>query len=319
MPYHITELSASESVALFRALGSEPRARIVELLADRDMNINELSLALGLAQPSVSKHVQILEEAGLVVSDYLAGPQGMQKRCRRVHERILVEMEGRRRREDGIAEIEVPIGMFAQAETIPTCGLATREKMIGLLDSSLSFFMPERANAEILWTSGGFVEYMFANTLPLTAGVRSIELAMEVASEAPGYENDYPSDLTLWINGIEIGTWTSPGDYGGVRGRLNPHWWTDNMNQHGLLKVWQVDREGTSIDGMTISRVRVDDLGVKPWEPVKVRLGVKPDAPNQGGFTLFGKGFGNYEMDLVLRIAYDPHGEAREEGRGKGV
>ncbi len=308
MPYHITELSASESVALFRALGSEPRARIVELLADGDMNINELSLALGLAQPSVSKHVQILEEAGLVVSDYLAGPQGMQKRCRRVHERILVEMEGRRRREDGIAEIEVPIGMFTHVETRPTCGLATREKMIGLLDSPLSFFMPERANAEIFWTSGGFVEYMFANTLPLTAGVRSIELAMEVSSEAPGYENDYPSDLTVWINGIEVGTWTSPGDYGGVRGRLNPNWWTDNMNQHGLLKVWQVDREGTSIDGITISRVRVDDLDVRPWEPVKVRLGVKSESPNQGGFTLFGKGFGNYEMDLVLRISYDPHG-----------
>ena len=307
MPYHITELSASESVALFRALGSEPRARIVELLADRDMNINELSLALGLAQPSVSKHVQILEEAGLVVSDYLAGPQGMQKRCRRVHERILVEMEGRRRREDGIAEIEVPIGMFAQAEVRPTCGLATREKMIGLLDSPLSFFMPERAGAEILWTAGGFVEYAFANTLPLTAGVRRIELAMEVASEAPGYENEYPSDLTVWVNGIEVGTWTSPGDYGGVRGRLNPHWWTDNMNQHGLMKVWQVDREGTSIDGVALSTVRLDELGIRPWEPVRVRLGVKPDAPNQGGFTLFGRGFGNYEMDLVLRIAYDPH------------
>ena len=95
MPYHITQLSASESVAIFRALGSEPRARIVELLADRDMNINELSLALGLAQPSVSKHVQILEEAGLVVSDYLAGPQGMQKRCRSASTSgILVELEG---------------------------------------------------------------------------------------------------------------------------------------------------------------------------------------------------------------------------------
>lgn len=311
MPYHITQLSAGESVAIFRALGSEPRARIVELLADRDMNINELSVALGLAQPSVSKHVQILEEAGLVASDYLAGPQGMQKRCRRIHERILVEMEGHRRREDGIAEIEIPIGMFTQAEAFPTCGLATREKMIGLLDSPLSFFMPERARAEILWTSGGFIEYVFANTLPLTAAVRSIELAMEVSSEAPGYENDYPSDLTVWINGIEVGTWTSPGDYGGVRGRLNPHWWADNMNQHGLLKVWQVDRENASIDGVAISKVRVDELGIKPWEPVKVRLGVKPDSPNQGGFSLFGKGFGNYEMDLVLRIAYDPHGDGR--------
>ena len=309
MPYHITELSASESVAIFRALGSEPRARIVELLADRDMNINELSVALGLAQPSVSKHVQILEEAGLVKSDYLAGPQGMQKRCRRIHERILVEMEGRRRREDGIAEIEIPIGMFTHAETTPTCGLATREKVIGLLDSPLSFVMPERAKAEILWTSGGFVEYLFANTIPLQASIHGIELAMEVSSEAPGYENDYPSDLTVWMNGIEVGTWTSPGDFGGVRGRLNPHWWTDNMNQNGLLKVWQVDREGASIDGVPLSRVRIDELGIRPREPVKVRIGVKPDARNRGGFTLFGKGFGNYEMDLVLRLAFDPHGE----------
>lgn len=173
-----------------------------------------------------------------MVSDYLAGPRGMQKRCRRVHERILVEMEGRRRREDGIAEIEVPIGMFVQAEAWPTCGLATREKMIGLLDRPLSFFMPGRARAEILWSAGGFVEYAFANTLSLTAAVRRIELAMEVASEVPGYENDDPSDLTVWINGVEVGTWTSPGDHGGVRGRLNPHWWTDNMNQHGLMNVW---------------------------------------------------------------------------------
>ena len=45
---------------------------------------------------------------------------------------------------------------------------------------------------------------------------------------------------------------------------------------------------------------------------------MKPDSPNQGGFTLFGKGFGNYEMDLVLRIVYDPHGEGREDGKGTG-
>src|SRR5436190_13093057 len=94
MPYHIKELSATESVAIFKALASHSRARIIELLSQRDMNINELSAALGIAQPSVTKHVQILEEAGLVVSDYSAGPQGAQKRCRRVHDRLLVEMAG---------------------------------------------------------------------------------------------------------------------------------------------------------------------------------------------------------------------------------
>lgn len=304
MPYHITELSASESVAMFRALGSETRARIIELLADHDMNINELSLALGLAQPSVTKHVQILEEAGLVVSDYLAGPQGMQKRCRRVHDRLLIEMAGRTPRPDCIAEIEMPVGMFSNVEAVPTCGLASREKLIGLLDSPLSFFLPERAHADLLWSSGGYVEYMFANTLPLQATVTALELVMEVGSEAPGYDNNYPSDLTVWINDIEIGTWCCPGDFGGTRGRLNPAWWPDNMNQSGLLKVWQVDHVGASIDGVDMSNVKIAELNIQPWQATRVRIGIKPESIHQGGFTLYGRGFGNYEMDLVLRMTH---------------
>jgi len=304
MPYHIKELSAIESVTLFRALASESRAKIIELLSERDMNINELSSALGLAQPSITKHVQILEEAGLVVSDYLAGPQGMQKRCRRVHDRLVVEMAGRQHKLESVAEIEVPVGMYTLIEAIPTCGLANRERFIGHLDNPVSFYLPERASAQIIWSSGGFVEYVFTNSLPLEADITALDLAMEVCSEAPGYDNNYPSEITVWLNGVEIGTWGSPGDFGGTRGRLNPSWWHDNLNQSGLLKVWQVNSSCTSIDGVRVSGVKVGDLNLKPWETTKVRIGVKPDAKNQGGFTLFGKGFGNYEQDLVLRLHF---------------
>ncbi len=308
MPHHIKEISASESVAVFRALASESRARIIELLAEGDMNINELSLALGLAQPSVTKHVRILEEAGLVVSDYLAGPQGMQKRCRRVHERLIVDMAPKAHITDCVAEIEVPIGMYTHVEAYPTCGLAIREKFIGLIDNPLSFFMPERAKAELLWSSGGFIEYAFANTLPLQATITAVDLAMEISSEAPGYDNNYPSDLTLWVNDIEIGTWTSPGDFGGTRGRLNPQWWPDNMNQHGSLKVWQIDQNCSSIDGVVLSPITIGQLKIQPWQATKIRIGVKPDSPHQGGFTIFGKGFGNYELDLLLRIHHSTAG-----------
>lgn len=310
MPYHIKELSATESVALFRALASKSRARIVELLGERDMNINELSVALGIAQPTVTKHVQILEEAGLVTSDYLAVPQGTQKRCRRVHDRLIVDMSVNAPSQDLVAEIEVPIGMYTHVEAVPTCGLANRERFIGHLDNPVSFYLPERANAEILWSSGGYVEYIFTNSLPLQARVTSVDLSMEIGSEAPGYDNDYPSDVTVWLNDIEVGTWVSPGDLGGMRGRLNPPWWHDNLNQSGFLKVWQIDDAGTSIDGVKLSSVKVGDLHIASWQTIRVRIGVKPDAHNQGGFALFGKGFGNYEQDVVLRLHYEmPHGE----------
>lgn len=306
MPYHIKELSVGASVAIFRALASDARARILEHLAERDMNINELSLALRIAQPSVSKHVQILEEAGLVTSDYLAAPQGTQKRCRRVHDRLIVEMGGGPAHKESLAEIEVPIGMYTGFEGIPTCGLATRERFVGHLDNPASFFLPERADAQILWSSGGYVEYAFTNSLPLEAQITAVDLAVELGSEAPGFNNDYPSDITLWLNGIEVGTWTSPGDLGGTRGRLNPPWWHDNQNQHGALKVWRVDTAGTSVDGLRVSEVNLQSLGIRPWETTRVRIGIKPGARHQGGFTLFGRGFGNYEQDLMLRLHYEP-------------
>ncbi|MCW5942272.1 MAG: helix-turn-helix domain-containing protein [Fimbriimonadaceae bacterium] len=308
MPYHIKELSAVESVAMFRALASESRARIIELLGVRHMNINELSQALKLSQPSVTKHVQILEEVGLVESDYLAGPQGMQKRCRRAQDRLIVDLSAPTPKSDLVAEIEVPIGMYTEVQAFPTCGLASRERFIGHLDNPVAFFLPERAQAEILWSAGGYVEYVFTNSLPLQATITSIDLAMEVGSEAPGYDNDFPSDVTVWLNGVEVGTWCSPGDPGGQRGRLNPSWWHDNLNQSGFLKVWHVNSTGTSIDGVRVSQVRIEDLAVGPWQTTRVRIGVKADATHQGGFTLFGRGFGNYEQDLLLRLFYRmPH------------
>jgi predicted transcriptional regulator len=318
MPYHIQELSATESVAIFRALASESRARIIELLAGKDMNINELSSALGLTQPSVTKHVQILEEAGLVSSEYIGAPQGMQKRCRRTHDRIIVDMAGPAPNHDLVAEIEVPIGMYTDVQAVPTCGLASRERFIGHLDNPVSFFLPERAQAEMIWSSGGYVEYIFTNSLPLQAKIVSVDLAMEISSEAPGYDNNYPSDITVWVNGVKLGAWCSPGDPGGLRGRLNPIWWHDNLNQSGFLKVWQTDEDGTNIDGTPISGVKIGDLGLGPWQTTRVRIGIDPAAPHQGGFTLYGKGFGNYEQDLVMRFRYIFEGTDMELAYGVG-
>ncbi len=311
MQHHIKELSAHESVAVFRALGSSTRARIIELLAERELNIGELSSALGLTQPSVTKHIQILEEAGIVVSDYIAAPQGTQKRCRCVFERLLVDLAPKVPELEGFAETEVPVGMYTDVDVRPTCGLATKEKFIGLVDAPVSFFLPERSQAEILWSAGGWVQYAFPNTIPVNCHIKSIELVMELGSEAPGYNNQYPSDITVWVNEVEVGTWTSPGDFGGSRGQLNPSWYPDNMNQWGVLKTWLVDTEGGYIDGFKISDVKIDSLNIAPWAPTKVRIGVKPDARNQGGFTLYGRSFGNYQLGLILRVRHEtPEQEA---------
>jgi predicted transcriptional regulator len=304
MPYSIQEITPSEHVEIFKALASEVRLRILELLIQEDMNINELSGALGLTQPGVSKHIQVLEEAGLVSSDYTAGAQGMQKRCRHVFDRLILAFDTVKRDTASVLELAMPVGMYVDHCVSPTCGLASTQAFIGDLDAPNSFFLPQRADAQILWSSSGYVEYAFPISLPDDARVTALDLVVEIGSETPGYNNDYPSDISLWINGLDAGHTTTPGDLGGAPGRLNPSWWHAYLNQFGVLRCWSITNEGAFIEGAQVSDVTIRDLRIASGQVLRVRIGVKENTPHQGGFTLFGRGFGQYEQDLTLRLHY---------------
>ncbi len=308
----IHEASAYDREEMFRVLASRNRLDILELLAERELNINEIARELELGLPSVSKHVALLEQAGLVKSSYVPGVQGMQKRCRLAYQRLAFSLEPRKPIPETVEEISMPIGLYTQVECLgPPCGLASKEGYIGLMDDPQAFYCPDRADASILWMSAGFVEYVFPNTIPTSVDIWRVDLQMEVCSECPDYCNDHPSDITVWVNGVEIGTWTCPGDFGGRRGVLNPPWWNNHGTQFGALKVFSVTETGSQVDGVPISPVTVALAGVVPQRPVRVRIGVKPDAANRGGFNLFGRHFGNYAQDLVLRLHYVPKDRVR--------
>jgi predicted transcriptional regulator len=304
MPSRILDLRGADSVEMFKALASDARVSILTLLAECPMNINALGQGLSISQPSITKHIQVLEQAGLITSEYMPGAQGMQKMCSLRYDRFIVSLESSQESGDRIEEVEMPIGLYTLANPSPTCGLANRDRMIAFIDDPQAFFHPERASAQLLWMAEGFLEYVFPNTLPTTVDIHRVDLAMEICSEAPDFDNDHPSDITVWINGVEIGMWTSPGDLGGKRGRLNPPWWSDHGTQYGLLKVWSVDTEGSYVDGSLVSNVTLKDVKIAPKQSLDVRIGVKPDAEHQGGFNLFGRGFGNYEQDLLLTFHF---------------
>ncbi len=53
---------------VMKALSDVNRVKIVKMLQHKTMCVCELKAALGIAQPSVSKHLKLLEDAGLVAS-----------------------------------------------------------------------------------------------------------------------------------------------------------------------------------------------------------------------------------------------------------
>ena len=55
-------------IKVMKALSDTNRAKMIKLLQHRMMCVCEIRAALGLAQSTASKHLKILEEAGLIVS-----------------------------------------------------------------------------------------------------------------------------------------------------------------------------------------------------------------------------------------------------------
>ena len=51
----------------FKAFGDLSRLRIVTLLSSKEMTVNDITSAIGLSQPTVSRHLAILREAGIVI------------------------------------------------------------------------------------------------------------------------------------------------------------------------------------------------------------------------------------------------------------
>lgn len=54
--------------ALFKALNDPTRRAILELLKKRDMTAGEIADSFHISKPSISHHLDLLRQAGLVVS-----------------------------------------------------------------------------------------------------------------------------------------------------------------------------------------------------------------------------------------------------------
>lgn len=296
---------AGQTAVIARALDSELRRKILTLLGKGKLNVNQIAEALGIPQSTCTVNVQILEKSGLIVSEQqAAATKGSQKLCSVAYEEIVIPLKELSRAEnENIIVTEMPLGLYTDLKAYPPCGLLSATGIIGYFDQPESFLNPKRASASLLWMSKGWVEYRFPKEYMVDpTRIAAISVSAEVCSEFPGYKNSWPSDITLWINGVEIGTWTSPGDMGGEYGRLTPRWWDLKNTQYGYLKTWRVTREGSFIDGMGAGAATLEDVGAIGCDSFIVRFGVKEEAEHPGGFNLFGSSFGNYEQDLVMRM-----------------
>jgi len=292
--------------AVAKALASESRIEILKLLNTGSFNINEIAEKLNTPVSTTALNIKVLEEAGLIRTELQPGVRGSMKLCSRKIDVIHMNLSSPENTSlDNHFYINMPIGNYVDCHVEPTCGIVSDKSFIDTDDNPRGFYNTQRTEAQLIWFAKGYVEYRFPNGILLHANPLSVEVSLELCSEAPNYRNNWPSDITMWINGIAVGTWTSPGDLGGRRGRLNPPWWSDASTQYGLLKTWKVNSSGSYIDEMYVSPVTITQLKLKEKDYITVRIGIAEDAKNVGGVTIFGEKFGDYQQNIVMRIDYE--------------
>lgn len=293
----------SNNTNILRCFSSKTRIKILEILNENPRNIGELAQMLNISSAITTRHVSMLEEAGVVTSKNIPGKRGLQKICSLAANEILFVFSEKELQEN-YHSVSIPIGQYVNHQVMPTCGLASSEGYIGICDDPRYFSDPHHINATLIWFQSGWIEYRFPGYITTCRPITAIEISLELCSEFPGYKENWPSDIHFYLNNVLLGIWTSPGDFGKKKGVYTPQWWKGNT-QHGLLKTIRISPKNTMLDGILLSHTSLPKIPIKPNEDLIFRIASPLNARHPGGVNIFGKGFGNYDQDIEVRVEYE--------------
>ena len=290
-----------------KALSSPVRLKILNILKNTPRSLKEIAALLELPLSSTSLHIKALEEARLVITENQSGVHGSMRVCICSFTSFrLTAFNEEVDSSNKTVSIEMPIGNYFNCEVAPTCGIADEKGVIGAFDSVVTFYSPRRIRAQLIWFTKGFIEYRFPNLINPLLDLKEISFSAEMCSEAPGFLEDWPSDITISINNRETVTWRCPGDFGARRGKLTPAGWSNGSSQYGLLKTFSVKKEGSYLDEqLRNTDITINDLDLAASHFISLKIEVKEDAKYAGGVNIFGRKYGDYPQGIIMRVTYE--------------
>lgn len=287
-----------------RAVSVPERLAVLKCILLASKSVPDIAAELNLPASSVARHIDILDKAGLIYTSLQPGPKGHTKHCSQAVLSVTLSLEADdSRKEDAGYEVEMPLGMFSHCHIKAPCGMTGAEGKIADFDNPKIFFSPVRTKAECIWFDCGFISYNFPADFSDKQRFSKISFTFEICSETLYYNNNWPSDITVRVNDVEVTTFTSPGDFGGRRGKYTPSYWPVTSTQFGLLKNITVGSDGVFVDNSFVSdKVHFADLKIYDGSAIKLDIGIKDDATHRGGINLFGKNFGDFPQSIVMSL-----------------
>lgn len=299
------ENDSDKILYLGEALSSKTRLDILRQLGEGWKSIMELAELNFISVSSVIFHINILKKADLINVIYVDGS----KRKKAYISRSVATINLKFYSESNVSSDtfkyfeSCPIGGYINAEFGSKSGIISNKYSKNLYTNSP--FISERFSAQLIYTNYGFVEYAFDNSKIKNKKIIEISFSLEICSETSYFNNEFKSDITFSINGIEILLFTSLGDFGGRRGKYTPTYWSEELTQFGQLKTIIVNENGVFLDGIFVSnKIKINDLMLEKSNLIKFKVESKKDAINCGGFNIFGEQFGDFNQNINMTIIY---------------
>lgn len=288
-----------------RALSIEERIKILKCILTKSKSLKEISEETSIPFSSVARHVDVLEDAQLLVVNFKPGKKKHTKYCSQtiLGFNVSLDVDKLSNKDGENFKIEMPVGMFSECEITKPCGMVGKDEPLVSFDNPALFYTPRRREAECVWFNNGFLSYIFPNPIYERKKCSELSLSLEICSEAVYYNENWPSDISFYLNGKKVLTFTSPGDFGGRRGEFTPEYWPISSTQFGLLKTITVNKTGIYLDKILIDdSLNIDDFKIDENQNIILKIGIEKDAVHQGGINLFGKNFGDYQQAIMLTL-----------------
>lgn len=289
-----------------KALSSDVRLQILKLLNEKPRTLSEICNILDLQSSSCAFHMDLLEQAKLIRVDYSQKTKKTIKWFSYGDKKLVISLRSPfNDKKQEVFSGSIGIGDYVDAKFSKECGFASCEEQL-LEGEPKKAFIPERNKAQILWSSGAcFVEYAFPSDFLDKGEVEKFMFSLEICSEARGYNDDFPSDITFSLNGKELCTYTALGDYGDRYGKYTPAWWYKESTKYGQLVTVVLSKNGVTLNGRVVNGdLSLNDVFSREDEKAVLRVEVKPDAEHIGGFNLFGEKFGDFNQSIVYTVIY---------------
>ena len=286
-----------------KAISSPIRIHMIKLLYHKAMTISEIAAATHISVSSATFHLKLLENAKIIKIVFLPSKKGKLQICQLMMASLhLYLSESVKTEEKHSVTYTMPVGHYVDARLDFVSGFCNSVEQIMFDDEN--YFLPARVNAEIIWCKSGYITYAFSNA-KRESRLKEIKISLEICSETLNYQNDWKSDITFSLNGIELLTYTSPGDFGEHRGRFNPSWWPDYGTQYGELKQITINRKGCYLNEILKNKEVNINSFIGDFDKFLFQVENKLDAKYKGGFNIFGKGFGDYPQDISFSVEWE--------------